>query len=62
MIEKKKEFFLGPGAHDRLRGPVHLLLAFLRREERAGLLDNLYNSISKGSAYYIPKMKDEARP
>ncbi len=25
-------------------------------------LDNLYNSISKGSAYYIPKVKDEVAP
>jgi hypothetical protein len=25
-------------------------------------LDNLYNSISKGSAYYIPKVKKEAAP
>jgi hypothetical protein len=24
-------------------------------------LDSLYNSISKGSAYYIPKLKDEAK-
>ena len=24
-------------------------------------LDGLYNSISKGSAYYIPKLKDEAK-
>jgi hypothetical protein len=24
-------------------------------------LDNLYNSISKGSAYYIPKLKDDAK-
>ena len=25
-------------------------------------LDSLYNSISKGSAYYIPKLKDEVQP
>ena len=25
-------------------------------------LDSLYNSISKGSAYYIPKLKEEVQP
>ena len=34
-----------------------------RFSEANGLdyLDSLYNSISKGSAYYIPKFKEEAK-
>lgn len=62
MIARKKEFTLG----------LVLFIAFFVVlaiffspvfEGKNGLdyLDSLYNSISKGSAYYIPKLKDEAR-
>ncbi len=62
MIARKKEFTLGLG----------LLIAFFavlavffspvfNGHNGLDYLDSLYNSISKGSAYYIPKLKDEAK-
>lgn len=62
MIARKKEFSLGLG----------LLVAFFvvlfiffspvfNGQNGLDYLDNLYNSISKGSAYYIPKLKDDAK-
>jgi hypothetical protein len=62
MIARKKEFSLGLG----------LLVAFFvvlfiffspvfNGHNGLDYLDNLYNSISKGSAYYIPKLKDDAK-
>jgi len=61
MIAKKKEFF----------GGALLLLAFIavliiifspifKGQNGLEYLDALYNSISKGSAYYIPKVKETA--
>lgn len=61
MIAEKREFYTG----------LMLMLLFLAIlavifspvfNGKNGLeyLDNLYNSISKGSAYYIPKVKKEA--
>jgi hypothetical protein len=63
MIAHKKEFTLG----------LVLLIAFFvvliiffspvfKGQNGLDYLDSLYNSISKGSAYYIPKLKDEAKP
>lgn len=63
MIARKKEFTTG----------LVLLIAFFvvlfiffapvfKGQNGLDYLDNLYNSISKGSAYFIPKLKDEARP
>ena len=60
MIEKKKEFFCG----------IILLIGFVvilviifspvfKGQNGLEFLDDLYNSISKGSAYYIPKVKAE---
>jgi hypothetical protein len=60
-IADKKEFFLGAG----------LLVAFFvvfvlifspvfNGQNGLEYLDDLYNSISKGSAYYIPDLKNEA--
>ena len=60
MIAKKKEFF----------GGSLMLLAFIavliiifspvfKGQNGLEYLDALYNSISKGSAYYIPKVKEE---
>ncbi len=61
MIEKKNEFFLGLGL---MIGFVVVLIFFFLPifDGKNGLdyLDNLYNSISKGSAYYIPKVKEES--
>jgi hypothetical protein len=62
MIARKKEFTLG----------LVLLIAFFavlaiffspvfNGHNGLDYLDSLYNSISKGSAYYIPKLKDEAK-
>ncbi len=60
MIANKKEFF----------GGSLMLLAFMailiiifspvfKGQNGLEYLDALYNSISKGSAYYIPKVKEE---
>lgn len=60
MISQKKEFYTG----------VSLLAAFIvvlfiifspvfNGQNGLEFLDDLYNSISKGSAYYIPKIKQE---
>jgi hypothetical protein len=62
MIARKKEFTTG----------LVLLVAFFvvlfiffapvfKGQNGLDYLDNLYNSISKGSAYFIPKLKDEVR-
>jgi hypothetical protein len=61
MIAHKKEFGLGLGM---LIAFVVVLILFFSPifEGRNGLdyLDNLYNSISKGSAYYIPEVREKA--
>lgn len=62
MIARKKEFTTG----------LLLLVAFFvvlfiffspvfKGQNGLDYLDNLYNSISKGSAYYIPKLQEEAK-
>jgi hypothetical protein len=62
MIANKKKFTLG----------LAMLIAFFAvlalfftpifgGQNGLNYLDGLYNSISKGSAYYIPKLKDEAK-
>jgi hypothetical protein len=61
MIPKVKEFYTGFGLI--IGFAVVLILFFLpfyNGKNGLNYLDNLYNSISKGSAYYIPKVKDEA--
>ncbi|RJP80806.1 MAG: hypothetical protein C4522_07060 [Desulfobacteraceae bacterium] len=59
-IVDKKEFFLGAGL---LAAFFVVLVIFFSPvfDGKNGLeyLDNLYNSISKGSAYYIPDLKKE---
>ena len=61
MIAKVKEFYTGFGL---MIGFVVVLvlffLPFYHGKNGLDYLDNLYNSISKGSAYYIPKVKEEA--
>ena len=62
MIHNKKEF----------NGGIALLVAFFivlfamfqplfDGHNAMAYLDNLYNSISKGSAYYVPNLKEEAK-
>ena len=61
---KQEEIPLGLAtAHRVLRGAVAIFISPMFKEARTALdyLDNLYNSISKGSAYYIPSSKNEAR-
>jgi hypothetical protein len=60
MIEHKKEFYGGSGL--LIGFAVILIIIFspvFKGQNSLEFLDNLYNSISKGSAYYIPKVKKE---
>ena len=61
MIEKKSEFFGGVGL---MAGFILVLIIIFmpvfNGQNGLNYLDALYNSISKGSAYYIPKVQDEA--
>lgn len=63
MIEKKKEFYIGFGL---LIGFAAILIIIFspvfKGQNGLEYLDELYNSISKGSAYYIPKVKAETEP
>ena len=57
---KKKELFIGVGMLAAFT--VVLILMFspvFNGQNGLEYLDALYNSISKGSAYYIPKVKTE---
>jgi len=58
MIANKKEFFGGLGM--LIAFIIVLIIMFspvFKGQNGLDYLDNLYNSISKGSAYYIPKVK-----
>jgi hypothetical protein len=60
MIANKKEFFGGFGL--LIAFTVVLIFIFspiFKGQNGLEYLDDLYNSISKGSAYYIPKVKAE---
>ena len=61
MIADKKEFSIGVGM---MAGFIAVLviifLPVFGGQDGLDYLDSLYNSISKGSAYYIPKIKEEA--
>jgi hypothetical protein len=60
---KKKELFIGIGM--LVAFTVVLVIMFspiIKGQNGLEYLDALYNSISKGSAYYIPKVKEEADP
>ncbi|MBU0993898.1 MAG: hypothetical protein KJ737_15495 [Proteobacteria bacterium] len=60
MIAKKNEFF---GGIAMMAGFLVVLLIFFmplyKGQNGLNYLDNLFNSISKGSAYYIPKIKND---
>lgn len=61
MIEKKQEFFCGLGFI--IAFVIALIIFFspiFGGLNGLNYLDDLYNSISKGSAYYIPKVKEES--
>lgn len=64
MIANKKEFFGGVG----MMAGFFIVLAMIfmplfngknGKENGLNFLDNLFNTISKGSAYYIPKIKED---
>ena len=60
MIASKKEFYGGFGM--LLAFVMVLIIIFMpvfKGQNGLEYLDALYNSISKGSAYYIPKVKEE---
>ena len=60
MIAHKKEFYTGAGMIAAFI--IILILIFtplFKGQNGMQYLDSLYNSISKGSAYYIPKVKEE---
>ena len=60
MIANKKEFYGGFGM--LIAFIVVLIIIFspvFKGQNGLEYLDSLYNSISKGSAYYIPKVKEE---
>lgn len=63
MIASKKQFLGGVGL---MIGFVIVLIIFFSPvfggKNGLDYLDNLYNSISKGSAYYIPKVREECEP
>jgi len=59
-IADKKEFFLGLGLLFAFFVVLALIFSpIFKGQNGLDYLDGLYNSISKGSAYYIPKLKDE---
>lgn len=61
MIAHKKKFYGGIGMLAAF--VVVLIIVFspvFKGQNGLEYLDSLYNSISKGSAYYIPKVKDES--
>ena len=61
MIAKAKDFYIGLGL--MIGFVIVLVLFFLplyQGKNALNHLDHLYNSISKGSAYYIPKVKEES--
>jgi hypothetical protein len=62
MIENKKRFFTGLGM---MAGFIVVLILFFspifNGHNGLDYLDNLYNSISKASAYYIPELKKKVK-
>jgi hypothetical protein len=62
MIARKKEFTLGLGLLVAFFVVLFLFFSpIFQGKNGLDYLDSLYNSISKGSAYYIPKLKEEAK-
>ncbi|MDL1964992.1 MAG: hypothetical protein LWW98_11855 [Deltaproteobacteria bacterium] len=60
MIANKKEFYGGFGLFVGFFVILFIIFSpFFNGQNGMEYLDDLYNSISKGSAYYIPKVKKE---
>ncbi len=60
---KKKELFIGMGMLATFTAILILMFSpVFKGQNGLEYLDALYNSISKGSAYYIPKVKAETDP
>ena len=62
MIENNRKFFSGLGL--MILFVIVLVIFFspvFGGHNGLDYLDNLYNSISKGSAYYIPKLREESQ-
>jgi hypothetical protein len=60
MIANQKEFYGGVGLMGGfLVVLVMIFLPLYQGQNGLNFLDNLFNSISKGSAYYIPKVKED---
>ncbi len=62
MMEKKSQFLAGTG----LMASFIMVLIFIfmpvfNGKNSLNYLDSLYNSISKGSAYYIPKVREKSQ-
>lgn len=60
MVANQKEFYGGVGLMTVFM--IVLVMIFLplyQGQNGLNFLDNLFNSISKGSAYYIPKVKED---
>jgi hypothetical protein len=60
MIENRKEFYGGFGLFVGFTAILIVIFSpVFKGQNGLEYLDDLYNSISKGSAYYIPKVKAE---
>ena len=60
MIANKKEFFGGVGMMAAFAAILIIMfLPVFKGQNGLEYLDDLYNTISKGSAYYIPKVQEE---
>jgi len=63
MIARKKEFGIGAGMLAAFFVVLFIMFTPVFSGQNAlDYLDSLYNSISKGSAYYIPKVQSEIEP
>lgn len=61
MIRNKKEFFIGTGLMAAFLVVLIILFSPVYNGKNVlQYLDDLFNSISKGSAYYIPKVKEQS--
>jgi hypothetical protein len=63
MIENKKEFFIGFVMMLAFIVVIAIFFSPVFGNNQTGLqyLDSLYNSISKGSAYYVPVVQDSVK-
>ncbi len=62
MITNRKKFYTGVGLLAAFTAVlVVIFMPVFNGHNGLSYLDSLYNSISKGSAYYIPKLAEEAK-